>query len=643
VKAAIAAHHGKLSYRHEERWHDRDDFRPIWNEFAKVSSSMFKPTDRKAFEKAILLRYQYAGPRALLQLADHRASALEDGSVPKEFKKYSYSFPHVAEDGTRSLRGVQKIVSDFWDELFAILRAPTGSGKTDAALIWATHQIERGKAERLIFAMPTRFTAGALSVNIAETLSLTGLYHSSTSLTQERSDVDMARLLDTPITVTTIDHLCICLTATREDQHAIFFNLANACVVIDEADFYDDFTQRNIVVLLETLRILDVPVLLMSATVPESATVLYKSAGFNSVKIYSDTSEEGIREANRPRCNLVRSGQYEAPDDLKDILDRALKGEAMIIYANTVARAQNYLQWFKDQNCKYPIVMYHSRFTEPDKAKKETDLLDMLGVSAWKNARLNNRQPNGIAILTQIGELSVNISTKLMISDLCPADRLTQRIGRLCRFDDSVGDLFVVEPVRKKKGVTEMAPAPYGQWLGSRWVPVKALLETKRLLVDKCYSAQDLVELVDIIYPDVPDKSTRTATNEQALRDAVVHNWLIVPASQTDQDDDDTDRWSSRDIPAQKTVFVNGFGDFFSDDDSNVFNSRRDFRRFEMENRVQCHSYEFETALKNELIQKTDFFISTNNRDELRPEHCYVAKKGCYTFEAGLNLRSDDI
>ena len=44
------------------------------------------------------------------------------------------------------------------------------------------------------------------------------------------------------------------MTGTREDHHAIFFNLAHSCLVIDEADFYDDFTQQNIVMLLRALR-----------------------------------------------------------------------------------------------------------------------------------------------------------------------------------------------------------------------------------------------------------------------------------------------------------------------------------------------------------------------------------------------------
>ena len=84
--------------------------------------------------------------------------------------------------------------------------------------------------------------------------------------------------------------------------------------------------------------------------------------------------------------------------------------------------------------CKF--IPSSRRFTEKDKQRKENMLLDNLGRKAW-----NNGIAKGIAILTQIGEISINISSELMISEVCPIDRLMQRAGRLCRFDNSVGEI----------------------------------------------------------------------------------------------------------------------------------------------------------------------------------------------------------
>ena len=274
---AIAAHHAKLSFGSEERW---QDFSRYWNLFKKQSYHISENCQIKDICKYI---FEYNGLRGLLQLADHRASAKEDGEYTTSIKSFSYSFPFAQK------RGIQKLVETEWHKDLLLVRAPTGAGKTDAALLWASKQIEAGKADRLVIAMPTRFTANALAINVSETLSETGIYHSSAWYNKHKGVEDgmftkqealashkMARLLASPITVTTIDHLLMSLTQTREDHHLINFNLANSCVVIDEADFYDDFTMANIQFLLKVLKNWEVPVLVMSASIPNSALSLYK-------------------------------------------------------------------------------------------------------------------------------------------------------------------------------------------------------------------------------------------------------------------------------------------------------------------------------------------------------------------------------
>jgi CRISPR-associated endonuclease/helicase Cas3 len=438
VKASVAAHHGKLSRRHEGRWSDRPSFTEFWDEFNGVSAE-FPTYHKETFDKTILKRYQFDGVRSWLQLIDHRASAAEDSESLPQFRTFEYEFPH------HDKRGVQLEIEKLWDEPFSILRAPTGAGKTDAALLWAKRQVEMKRADRLVIAMPTRFTANALSIAVThenfKNLGDAGLYHSSAwyqrikdkkrlSIADKKfidKEQDLARILETPLTVTTIDHLCICLTATRETHHATFFGMANSCVVIDEADFYDDFTQVNIVVLLRALRILNVPVLLMSATVPNSAIELYRQSGFEVNKIYADESDY-----DRVRCHITRYKDAEKPEDIEELLQRALK-EPTIIYANTVARAQAYYRWFQQRDFD-DVVLYHSRFIEPHKVEKENRLREMLGREAWKHGT-----QHGVAILTQIGEISVNISADFMISDLCPLDRLAQRVGRLSRSLNETG------------------------------------------------------------------------------------------------------------------------------------------------------------------------------------------------------------
>lgn len=633
VKVAVAAHHNKLSHRQRDRWKDRVEFQTHWNAF-EAEASAIRTRDRDGVEQALRKRYSVAGPRALLQMVDHRASAAEQGDPLPDFTPFSYQFPHAEK------RGVQRIIEELWDEPFAILRAPTGAGKTDAALLWAQHQVESGRADRLVIAMPTRFTANSLAISTAETLSATGLYHSSAwyqrikdhqPTVADRKFIDkeqeLARKLETPVTVTTIDHLCICLTGTREDHHAIFFSLAHSCVVIDEADFYDDFTQQNIVVLLRALKELNVPVLLMSATVPESARQVYAASGLQPNQIYEDKTEY-----ERPRCVIHRYGSAQQPDDLVDLLQRALDGEPTIIYANTVKRAQAYYRWFKDCDVD-DVVLYHSRFTEPHKVEKENRLREMLGKEAWEKG-----EARGIAILTQIGEISVNISADLMISDLCPIDRLAQRAGRLSRFrnrgenNETLGQLYIVVPerVNKKTGLPEMYPAPYGHYDSSQkgWQVSEALSQSDELLVSGEYAAKTFVDRVNQLYPEAKELAPHVKENKRELEKLIVTNWLILPKEELQQDDDRTKEWRSRDIPPQYTVYA----DYDYLFEGNVFDNRSARREFEIRHGIQCYAYEFNAAYQNNWISETSFFV----REE--EEKLFLVRPPFYDSDIGLHF-----
>ena len=683
VRASVAAHHSKLSRRHEKRWRDKEEpeFEGFWAEFLR-ESNRFRISAKTDFERAVNERYKFAGPRALLQLADRRVSAAEEGETLPPLETFRYEFPHRDAAGTPSYRGVQRQVRELWDEPFAILRAPTGAGKTDAALLWAQHQVEQGRADRLVIAMPTRFTANALAITAAKNLSATGLYHSSALYTLSndlhewpeshatdeankrrfecvRGDLtlgeverfidkeqELARKLETPVTVTTIDHLCIALTGTREDHHAIFFNLAHSCLVVDEADFYDDFTQQNIVMLLRALRALEVPVLLMSATVPGSALEIYAESGLRAARIHEDRTNY---EDTRLKLARFRRPVLQ-PDDLNEPLQLALNGEPMIIYANTVRRAQELYRWFVKQIeggeaavGRDDVVLYHSRFTEPHKVTKEARLLKMLGREAWEKGAAR-----GVAVLTQIGEISVNISADLMVSELCPVDRLAQRAGRLARFArpdgaKSVGRLIVVEPhrVSKKTGMLELSPAPYGHYTnGTGWEATQALTRSRELITEGEYSAKRFVDLTNEVYPAPEKIASHALDNREALRKCAILNWLILPQEQSgaEGDDEHTKDWRSRDIPYQNTVYANfRLSNFDFERADELPTTYRGRRRFELRHGVKCHAYEFAHAFKNGLLVEQKIEMREGD-----PEIVYLVPEKHYSEEMGLLFTDDE-
>jgi CRISPR-associated endonuclease/helicase Cas3 len=424
------------------------------------------------------------------------------------------------------------------------------------------------------------------------------------------------------------------LTGTKEDQHTSFFFLANSAVVFDEADFYDPFVQGNLIVLLDTLRLLKVPVLIMSATVPDSLRVRYKIPD----EIVNVKAGEQVA-----KCPIVWRGAAECPADVEDILTDMVKRGTGIVYANTVDRAFAYYQWFaaEYENGGPKPVLYHSRYTEPDKKAIEEQLIKMLGKDAWTE----HGNAFGIAILTQIGEMSININAPIMLSDACPWDRLAQRAGRLDRFglDPTGGILYVVEPHRD--GVSY--PAPYGELPkgGSGWIPADAFTQTVQELLEEFdetptpVSSTEFVERVNNLYREQPDFTSKIEQNCDRLKDLMKLNWMIVPDQYTDEDQVTVSgQWKSRDIPHQQTVFVSlpeaGAAREGKDENVYVFRNWDAFRGYELECGISCPDYL--VRMGNERQQLISFVFRVGDDKDMHTVH--VLTNGIYTPETGLAL-----
>lgn len=622
LQAAIAAHHSKLGYAYADRW-TSEGFKNFFNMFAREANEVIESED---FSACALKSYEFNGVRGLLELSDHRASAKEDEESVYPISKFDYKFPFTEK------RGVQKLMEEHWKDDILLVRAPTGAGKTDASLLWASKQIENKRAERLIIAMPTKFTSNALAVNISESLSNTGLYHSSAwSNAVANKDRDSAiqqlqnaRLLLTPITVCTIDHLLMSLTLTREDHHLIDFNLANSCVVVDEADFYDEFTMANIMFLLRVLREWKVPVLMMSASLPDSLLpVINSKTGYDIKQIYQDTTD-----IQRYRFKIEDKRVYQEFDDIKDLIDLCIEQGNGIIYMNTIDKAIQCYQYVRQRinqvGRHVNIFLYHSHFTEPDKVAKEKQLIDALGSEAWAE-----NKANGIAILTQIGEMSVNISADIMLSDLCPIDRLIQRAGRLCRFDkNKVGSLYLLLPYKDNV----IYPAPYGEYdlKEKKWKTNEYFMSTEKLLdVDK-YNVSKLTELLNTVYDKQKNFSIKAIDNSKILESSFIYNWLINPVENTNEEQEDTMMWKSRDISPQGTVFV--------EKPSKNIMSWREFLLYKMESGIDLPVYQLEKARKLHRIDLTEVRLLDKYSDNDNRININVVREGFYNKEIGLDI-----
>lgn len=554
--------------------------------------------------------YKQALLRYVLQLCDKRASILEINDVKLPyFKKFDFDSSSFKE-----LRYLQKIAKESQDRV-TILRATTGAGKTLASVLWANEQIEKGYADRLIIAMPTQFTSNSLANSVSKYVNDVNVQHGNVKNLYDVYKFKWVRNLQSAVTVCTIDHLLIAMSLNSEEHQHTFFNLTNACLVIDEADFYDNFVQANIVKLLDVLLKYNVRILIMSATLPNSYVDFLNEKLKINAKVLDDlTNKDKVRVDVK---NITRSDEFD--------YDKLLDKKTAIIYCNTIERAINTYNTLIEKNVdKNRIVLYHSAFTQKDKNDKERRIIEMLGEDAWRN----NTQ-DGIVIMTQIGELSINISSDYMLTDMCIFDRLVQRFGRGCRFDflesmghKSICEVDVLMVYKKNKEYC----APYGNLVSRKWIENEYYTKTKEYLRLGEYTYSDYLDIINKIY-DVIKLDSESIKNANILQSMFTNNAIFNRDIKVDEMDSESD-WRTRNILEQTKVFVGFMVDSYY---------RYDDYKFDFDtNCVSMHKYNFAVLKDGGYISLQTIMVGDTEMSD------YCLDSACYNSEFGIYKNTEN-
>lgn len=365
--------------------------------------------------------------------------------------------------GDYELRPLQKAALVAGDGLW-IAMAPTGNGKTEAALL--RHSLRN---ERLIFALPTQATTNAMMKRIQSTYQGTGnvaeLAHRLASvedfyaLQAEFKSLDChdedgdhgtpdqglipsdflrngtARLL-APVSVSTIDQVLAGSLRTKW-AHLRLLTLANAHVVIDEAHLLDQYQSALAEQLMSWWGATGTRVTLLSATLPRwqrdaFATAYDTDWDPEEISFPSQENVPGIAEKLQQPSYGITVTKTEAADTVQAHVDwatglRATAPDARIgIVLNTVGRAQETARKLAGTGIN-PIVL-HSRMTAGHRRDAADRLLREIGKGG-----------NGtgtVLVGTQAVEASLDIDLDAMSTDLAPSPSLVQRAGRVWRHED---------------------------------------------------------------------------------------------------------------------------------------------------------------------------------------------------------------
>ena len=336
-----------------------------------------------------------------------------------------------------------------------LLKAPTGSGKTEAVIAPFLAQFIENNfyiAPRLIYALPMRALVNNIANRIEKYAKRISHY---ISVEVQHGDVSNAPFFIADIVVTTLDQFLYAFArASGQVGRHIDIpagSIASSIVVFDEAHMYrDGFTFSIMRALMEILQKCHIPFVLMTATMPE---ILEKSL-FESRQLFPNvekiTGEVQIQSNIRmsiedmPLCS--DKGIF-----ISDELLNKMKERKTLIVVNQVKRAQKIYEEIKamlDLN-EDQIVLLHSRFTKTDREDHEKRALSLMPHK--ENGRIVIPEGIGIVVSTQVLEAGMDFSAELLITELAPADSLIQRAGRCARYKGESGEMIIF-PVEAERG-----------------------------------------------------------------------------------------------------------------------------------------------------------------------------------------------
>ena len=131
------------------------------------------------------------------------------------------------------------------------------------------------------------------------------------------------------------------------------------------------------------------------------------------------------------------------------IVERHQRGTLTLMIANTVGRAQTVFQALQALSPEIPAVLVHSRFRELDRQAKQSEI----------SKSPEPTSPGLIVIATQAVEAGVDISARTLITELAPWPSLIQRFGRCNRKGEyEKGEVHWIDVGTKKNDTAPYAP-----------------------------------------------------------------------------------------------------------------------------------------------------------------------------------------
>lgn len=304
-----------------------------------------------------------------------------------------------------------------------ILRAPTGSGKSEAVIFPFLLGRKKSLPHQLIYSLPLRSLVESLGERFQKY---------DRSVTVHHGQRPEAALFSPEILVTTIDQTVGAYACTPLSLPIRYGNIpagavSSALLAFDEVHLLDPLLGfQSALIIAQHSAKLCAPFVFLSATLPSKLVDWlqneFKDKG-KGIEII-DCKEKDVPVRQNRRVTIDWKSSPLTAEEVRNLF--ANNSSKMLVVCNTVVKAQEIYRDLTDNPpCK--VELLHSRFLPQDRSEKEKRIREQL---FGKEA---NKDPV-ILVATQVIEAGLDISARLTLSELAPIDSLIQRAGRCARW-----------------------------------------------------------------------------------------------------------------------------------------------------------------------------------------------------------------
>ena len=402
---------------------NNEKLKKLSSKFYKLGERPYSMNNYEIFKKFVMLK-------GFLNRIDYASSAYieiekENNFLEEELENFKLKILKISEWNAMQ----QFMIKN--REKNVILKAQTGLGKTEAALLW----IGNSKG---FFTLPLRSATNSIFERLTKQIvssgnkSKIGLLHSGfKNVYIENSDRSESEILNymtstrqfsLPVTICTIDQLFdfVFKAAGFEMKLA---TLSYSKTVIDEIQMYSPELISFLLYGLKQITEFGGKFSIITATFPPVLCYFLKK-----IKIDFIESKNFIEDKIRHSVKVL---DEEINAEFIDKIYQKNKNLKILVICNTIKKANEIYEKLNETK-NVNINLIHSRFINSDRKKKEEEIFEF--ASSTKS---------GIWIGTQVVEASLDIDFDILITELSDLNGLFQRMGRCYRkkeFDKRTGE-----------------------------------------------------------------------------------------------------------------------------------------------------------------------------------------------------------